>query len=82
MRAGHYENRKESVDIMVRDSRYCINDLISYGARFDRDPQGNLLYTREGAHSRARILYHEDITGREITETLLLQVRAAQNMYI
>lgn len=82
MKAGHYENRRESVDIMIRDSRDCINDLISYGARFDRDPQGNLLYTREGAHSRARILYHEDITGREITETLLLQARAAHNVRI
>ncbi|MDO4797329.1 MAG: L-aspartate oxidase [Coriobacteriales bacterium] len=82
LRAGHYENRRESVDIMIRNSRSCINDLISYGVRFDRDPRGDLLYTREGAHSRARILYHEDITGREITETLLLQCRAAHNVSI
>jgi L-aspartate oxidase len=82
LKAGHYENRLESVDIMIRNSRDCVNDLISYGARFDRDPQGNLLYTREGAHSRARILYHEDITGREITETLLLQARASHNIRI
>lgn len=82
LKAGHYENRRESVDIMIRNSRDCVNDLISYGARFDRDPQGNLLYTREGAHSRARILYHEDITGREITETLLLQARASHNIRI
>ncbi|MDO4807955.1 MAG: L-aspartate oxidase [Coriobacteriales bacterium] len=82
LKAGHYENRRESVEIMIRNSRDCVNDLISYGARFDRDPQGNLLYTREGAHSRARILYHEDITGREITETLLLQARASHNIRI
>ncbi len=82
LKAGHYENRRESVDIMIRNSRDCVNDLISYGARFDRDPQGNLLYTREGAHSRARILFHEDITGREITETLLLQARASHNIRI
>ena len=82
LKAGHYENREESVDIMIRNSRSCINDLISYGVRFDRNPQGDLLYAREGAHSRARILYHEDITGREITETLLLQARAAHNVRI
>ncbi len=82
LRAGHYENRRESVDIMIRDSRSCINDLMSYGVRFDRNAQGDLLYTREGAHSRARILYHEDITGREITEALLLQCRASQNVRI
>lgn len=82
LKAGHYENRLESVEIMIRNSRECVNDLISYGVRFDRDPQGELLYTREGAHSRARILFHEDITGREITETLLLQCRAAHNVRI
>ena len=82
MRAGHYENRPESVDILIRNSRTVINDLISYGVRFDRTPSGDLEYTREGAHSRARILFHEDITGREITETLLMQVRARPNISI
>jgi L-aspartate oxidase len=82
MRAGHYENRPESVDILIRNSRTVINDLISYGARFDRTPSGDLEYTREGAHSRPRILFHEDITGREITETLLMQVRARPNISI
>lgn len=82
MRAGHYENRPESVDILIRNSRSVINDLLSYGVQFDRTPSGELKYTREGAHSRARILFHEDITGREITEKLLLQVRAARNVRI
>ena len=31
MKAGHYENRKESVDIMIRSSREIIADLVSYG---------------------------------------------------
>ena len=31
MKAGHYENRKESVDIMIRNSRDIINDLVKYG---------------------------------------------------
>ena len=82
MRAGHYENRPESVDILIRSSRTIINDLISSGVRFNRTPSGELAYTREGAHSRPRILFHEDITGREITETLLLQVRACRNVEI
>lgn len=34
MRAGHYENRKESVDIMIRSSRDVINDLLNFGVRF------------------------------------------------
>lgn len=79
MRAGHYENRKESVDIMIQSSREVIDELISYGADFARDGD-ELLYTREGAHSTNRILYHEDITGEEITTTLLKQVQNRENV--
>ena len=42
----------------------------------------NFAYTREGAHSRPRILYHEDITGKEISEKLLQQVLKLENVTI
>ena len=79
MKAGHYENRKESVDIMIRESRSVINELIEYGVDFERE-NGELLYTREGAHSKPRILYHKDITGEEITRKLLMQVKKLENV--
>jgi len=82
MRAGHYENRKESVDIMIRSSRSVINDLIRLGVRFDRNPDGSLCYTKEGAHSKPRICFHEDITGKEITETLRRHVLSLANVTI
>ncbi|MBR5535983.1 MAG: L-aspartate oxidase [Clostridia bacterium] len=82
MRAGHYENNPESVDIMIRNSRDVINDLINWGVDFERDENGNLEYTREGAHSTERILFHEDITGKEITSTLLERVRELDNVRI
>ena len=97
MRAGHYENRKESVDIMIRSSQDIIHDLIGYGVEFqkeekdgeeeeqcnDRAPllQG-YAFTREGAHSRPRILFHEDVTGKEITSKLLEQVKQLANVEI
>lgn len=81
MRAGHYENRKESVDIMIRGSRAVIRDLVGYGVRFEQE-NGEFIYTREGAHSRPRILFHEDITGKEITSTLLRQVRMLSNVTV
>ena len=42
MHAGHYENRRESVDIMIRSSRSVINDLLARGVDFERkaDPRG------------------------------------------
>lgn len=82
MRAGHYENRKESVDIMIRGSRDVINDLIGYGVQFERNEDGSLAYTKEGAHSKPRICFHEDITGEEITTHLLSAVKQLKNVTI
>lgn len=81
MRAGHYENRAESVDFMIRNSRRVIRELIDYGVEFESD-SGNLSFTREGAHSTNRILYHDDITGREITNKLLSQVGRRNNVTV
>lgn len=81
MRAGHYENRKESVDIMIRSSRKIIDDLILYGVDFEND-HGSLIFTREGGHSTPRILFHEDATGKEITGKLLHAVRSLENVTI
>lgn len=97
MKAGHYENRKESVDLMIRSSREIIQDLIDYGVDFQKQDtddseskaagkDGNAeiqdiyAFTREGAHSRPRILFHEDITGKEITSKLLAQVKQLSNV--
>ena len=82
LKAGHYENRRESVDIMIRSSREVINELIGYGVDFARQENGELNYTREGCHSKARILFHEDITGKEITRNLLKAVQKLPNVRI
>lgn len=79
MRAGHYENRKESVDMMIRSSQGIISELISYGVSFT-EKDGRLLYTKEAAHSTNRILYHDDVTGKEITEKLLAKVQDKKNI--
>lgn len=80
MRAGHYENRRESVDIMIRASRGIISDLIRLGVRFARRPDGSLDYTREGAHSKPRICFHKDITGKEITTVLFSHAAKLPNV--
>ncbi len=82
MRAGHYENRKESVDIMLRSSKQVIDELIDIGVEFARNPDGSLKFTREGAHSKARICFHEDITGKEITQKLIEEVKRHKNIRI
>ena len=79
MRAGHYENNPCSVEVMIRSSKEVIKDLISFGADFQRDGE-SFVYTREGAHSKPRILFHEDETGKEITSHLLENVRERENI--
>ena len=82
LKAGHYENDRKSVEIMIRSSRDVLNDLLSYGADFEKGENGELLYTKEGAHSVERIVYHKDITGKEITETLYQEVLTRTNITI
>lgn len=82
MRAGHYENRRESVDLMLRASRHVIDQLVEWGVDFARNRDGSLAYTKEGAHSRPRICYHEDTTGKEITTNLQRVVKERPNVEI
>ncbi|WP_027400327.1 L-aspartate oxidase [Anaerovorax odorimutans] len=81
LKAGHYKNNKVSVEVMIKSSPEIINELIEYGVDFDHTQDG-LSYTREGGHSQYRILHHKDITGKEITSTLLERVREKENVKI
>ncbi|OKZ67323.1 MAG: L-aspartate oxidase [Clostridiales bacterium 41_12_two_minus] len=82
MHAGHYENNPESVEIMIHSSPDTVKDLLGYGVDFHREEDGSLSFTREGGHSAKRILFHEDITGKEITSKLLEEVRKRPNIKI
>ena len=82
LKAGHYENDKNSVEIMINNSEDVVKDLLDIGVQFNRDEKGNLEYTKEGAHSKARILYHKDITGKEITSKLYQEVKTKNNIEI
>lgn len=82
LRAGHYENNPATVDAMIRGSQEVIDDLIGYGVDFARNADGSLAYTKEGGHSRPRICFHEDTTGREITTHLMSAARARGNILI
>ena len=81
LKAGHYANDRNSVAIMVKQSREIINDLLNIGVEFDRDNSG-FSYTKEGAHSKPRILHHKDKTGKEISSKLLEKVRQLNNVEI
>ena len=81
MRAGHYENDRGAVDLMIRSSQDIIKKLVDFGVEFERK-QGEFTYTKEGAHTSSRILHHEDLTGKEITSKLLARVKERDNISI
>lgn len=81
MRAGHYENRRESVELMLRSSRSVIEQLLALGVEFEQE-HGEFIYTKEGGHSDSRILFHKDVTGQEITGRLLDHARQRANITI
>lgn len=82
MKAGRYKNNPDSVRIMIEESPLIIRKLMGFGVDFDRNKNGSLSFTREGGHSTFRILHHQDITGKAITETLLRQVEGKQHITI
>lgn len=82
MRAGHFENDEKAVELMIRSSNIIIRDLVQRNVDFARDAQGNLAFTKEGAHSKPRILFHEDETGKQITQTLLDEAKTRENIEI
>lgn len=66
--------REEAVETVVRSAPGLISDLIGWGTRFDRTPDGRFELNREGGHSEHRILHHEDLTGAEIERALVASV--------
>jgi L-aspartate oxidase len=71
---------RAAVRTLVEEGPAAIQELIEWGAEFDREG-GHLAFTREGAHSRNRILHaHGDSTGREIARTLYRKAASLPNV--
>ncbi|MCF6222803.1 MAG: L-aspartate oxidase [Flavobacteriaceae bacterium] len=80
MIAGDQLSNKEIVKMVVENAPKCMNQLMDWGAEFDKITNGDLDLGKEGGHSANRILHHKDITGFEVEETLLEQVRLLKNI--
>src|SRR5213078_363005 len=70
LNAGDGLCNPEAAKVLVEEGPERIEELIQWGTEFDREGT-KLAFTREGAHSRNRVLHaHGDSTGREIARTL------------
>ena len=81
LRAGHYKNKKSSVEILVDESISGIDRLIYYGVNFSKT--NNIYdYTKEGGHSTNRILHCNDETGKYIMLSLFEELKKRKNIKI
>jgi len=76
MVAGAYHNDEKAVEIMSATSLDTTADIIAKGMEFDKDEDGNILYTKEAAHSVERIIHAGgDATGRYMHYFMMVQNR-------
>ena len=79
--AGDGLVNREAAAVLVEQGPQRVQELLEWGTGFDRSAIGELLRTREGAHSLPRILHaHGDATGREIAVSLLRCVRGLKRV--
>jgi len=80
--AGDGLCREEAVRVLVEEGPRQIQQLIEWGMRFDRNGT-KLAFTREGAHSRSRVLHaHGDSTGSEILRALMAKARSTPSIQL
>jgi len=82
VRAGDGLCDEAAVRVLVEEGPRYVNELLEWGARFDRDGQGRPALGREAAHSVRRVLHAGDATGREIGRVLGQRVRALSTVEV
>jgi L-aspartate oxidase len=80
--AGDGLCNEKIVEIVVTEGPERIKEIIEYGARFDKDDNGDYSLGKEGGHSENRILHHKDVTGKEMERALLNEVRLTTNIQL
>lgn len=72
----------EVVEIVVKEGHQRVKDIINWGARFDKESDGDYDLGKEGGHSENRILHYKDITGWEIQRSLIEKAQSFKNIVL
>jgi L-aspartate oxidase len=78
--AGDGLCKKEIVEIVVKEGVDRIKEIITWGAQFDKESDGDYALGKEGGHSENRILHHKDVTGKEMERALIETVLQQKNI--
>ncbi len=68
------------VEIVVKEGPERVKEIIQWGAKFDKEEDGDYKRGKEGGHSEFRILHHKDVTGREMERALIDAVSKQKNI--
>ena len=78
--AGDGLCNKDVVEIVVKEGVQRIEEIIEWGANFDKENDGDFKLGKEGGHSEFRILHHKDVTGKEMERALLEAISRKTNI--
>ena len=73
---------EDAVRTLVTEGPTRIRELIALGTHFNQDAHGDFALTKEGGHSRRRILYNNDLTGREIERALVENIHSHPSIVV
>lgn len=71
---------REAVEVTVQEGPERVRELVNLGVDFNRRGDGEFDLTREGGHSKRRIVHANDITGREVERALLSACEEKENL--
>ena len=80
--AGDGLCNRNIVELVVKEGPQRVQELIEWGANFDKNSKGEYLQGKEGGHSEYRILHYKDITGFEIERALLAELSRYPNIEV
>lgn len=80
--AGDGLCNRHIVEIVVKEGVERIEEIIAWGARFDKESDGDYKLGKEGGHSEYRILHHKDVTGKEMERALLEAISRKANVQL
>ena len=78
--AGDGLCNKNVVEIVVKEGPERVQEIIDWGAKFDKEKDGDYKRGKEGGHSEFRIMHHKDVTGKEMERTLIDAVAKQKNI--
>ena len=78
--AGDGLCNEKVVEIVVKEGPDRVQEIIDWGAKFDKEKDGDYKRGKEGGHSEFRILHHKDVTGKEMERALIDAVAKQKNI--